>query len=357
MRNCKCLNCKTSFITNSGTKKFCCEKCKIEYNKLQSHKKYLNGVEGIDYIIDLWNNIPVKRIYGSWMKSMHPGKTFAPICCLKDKENTSKNSGKHMKTEKYKKMFSEKFKGENNPNSKQNTTEIQRKQRSPFSKEFYKNDLNDKSRMNFIHSFSSKIVRNTQLQYWLNMWFSKEEACLKLKERQKTFSLEKCIKKYGNIEGEKVWKLRQEKWQKSLKNSFFYKNNSSKNIPSSKFELNAIDKILSYFNVNINDCYCCSSQYGQLCLKTNKKRYFYDFCLKNKIIEFNGDYYHMNPTLYENNSYNKLKKKFAYEIWNYDEEKIKVAKDKGYQIFVVWEHDFLKNQEELFKNISKFLNE
>lgn len=55
------------------------------------------------------------------MKTMHPRKTTedykkefpgAVLCYSKDKENTSKNSGKHIKTEKYRNMFSEKIKGE-----------------------------------------------------------------------------------------------------------------------------------------------------------------------------------------------------------------------------------------------------
>jgi hypothetical protein len=39
-------------------------------------------------------------------------------------------------------MFSEKIKGEKNPNHKSNTTELERKSRSPFSKEFIKYMIN-----------------------------------------------------------------------------------------------------------------------------------------------------------------------------------------------------------------------
>jgi hypothetical protein len=49
-----------------------------------------------------------------------------------------------MKKEIYKKMFSEKIKGKNNPNHKSNTTIEQRIERSPFSKDFYKNKYNKK---------------------------------------------------------------------------------------------------------------------------------------------------------------------------------------------------------------------
>lgn len=56
-----------------------------------------------------------------------------------------------------------------------------------------------------------------QVEYWTKQGFSETEAILKVSERQSTFSLEKCIEKYGDIEGTIRWKARQEKWQNTLK--------------------------------------------------------------------------------------------------------------------------------------------
>lgn len=56
----------------------------------------------------------------------------------------------------------------------------------------------------------------TTLNYWLNQGYSEEEARLKQSDRQRTFTLEKCIEKYGQVNGYKVWKQRQDKWQKTL---------------------------------------------------------------------------------------------------------------------------------------------
>ena len=63
-----------------------------------------------------------KRIYGRHLKShgitseeykkLYPD---APLYAECDGKNTAKNSGKHMKTEKYKRIFSEKIKGDKNP--------------------------------------------------------------------------------------------------------------------------------------------------------------------------------------------------------------------------------------------------
>jgi N6-adenosine-specific RNA methylase IME4 len=45
---------------------------------------------------------------------------------------------------------------------------------------------------------------------------SRQEAEKMVKDRQTTFSLEKCIAKHGSTEGQQIWMLRQEKWQNTL---------------------------------------------------------------------------------------------------------------------------------------------
>lgn len=71
----------------------------------------------------------MKRVYGKHMENhakfdgvgikkyreMYP---CAPIQTDADRISNSKSSGLHMKTEKYKQLFSDKFKGDKNPNHK-----------------------------------------------------------------------------------------------------------------------------------------------------------------------------------------------------------------------------------------------
>lgn len=98
---------------------------------------------------------------------------------------------------------------------------------SPWSKDFvaYKDKSEDEK---------TKLIRNrifckdredfaelkknssTCLEFYLNQGLSEEEAKKKLSERQSTFSLEKCIQKYGEEEGIERFKARQEKWLNSL---------------------------------------------------------------------------------------------------------------------------------------------
>lgn len=54
------------------------------------------------------------------------------------------------------------------------------------------------------------------VEYWIDQGFTKEEAVNKVKEHQANFSYEKCIKKYGEVEGKKVFLERQKKWISSL---------------------------------------------------------------------------------------------------------------------------------------------
>ena len=54
------------------------------------------------------------------------------------------------------------------------------------------------------------------IEFWLAKGYTKKEAILLISESQKTFSLEKCIEKYGEVEGVKRFEKRQEKWITSL---------------------------------------------------------------------------------------------------------------------------------------------
>ena len=59
-----------------------------------------------------------------------------------------------------------------------------------------------------------------QIKHWTNKGFTEEEAKEKVREQQlkRSFTLEKCIKKYGEEEGTKKYNERQEKWLNTLNN-------------------------------------------------------------------------------------------------------------------------------------------
>ncbi len=90
---------------------------------------------------------------------------------------------------------------------------------SPFSKnyKYYKSD-EDITNLATKAAKSRKKNNNsdTSLEYYTSRGFSEEVSKSLLAERQTTFSLEKCINKYGLEEGTKIFEERQIKWQNTL---------------------------------------------------------------------------------------------------------------------------------------------
>lgn len=97
---------------------------------------------------------------------------------------------------------------------------------SPFSKNFlYSNQTNiDELITKAKNTKQANNNDTTKVEYYLKLTKgNQEEAERLLSERQSTFSLNKCIKKYGKEKGREVWLERQEKWHNSYKKSNFSK--------------------------------------------------------------------------------------------------------------------------------------
>jgi G:T-mismatch repair DNA endonuclease (very short patch repair protein) len=75
----------------------------------------------------------------------------------------------------------------------------------------------------------------------------------------------------------------------------------------------------------------------------NRKSFIYDFLLPETktIIEVNGDFFHANPDMYNENDMIPLPSGAikAKDIWEKDKRKIDFAIQKGYNVIVVWEHE------------------
>lgn len=364
LKNCK--NCGEEFEAYPTQRKYCSEECKsISFKKIKQkyirniHENY-NGKEGIDYIYCQLCGLKVKRIYGKHLKIYHNGLTSndykkmfpnTPLSTIKDRNNISINSGKHMKKEKYKKMFSDKFKGNKNPNHKSNTTEQHRKELSPFSKEFYKKrGLSEKERIKFINNALKNREFETRIDYWIKRGFSKDEANEKIKERQRTFTLEKCIEKYGNEKGLERWKERQEKWKRKVFNKEQY---------IGRGESKLSNKIIKDITKNGKDNLLYGENEKFIYDKKLKRAYKYDLVnISNKrIIEINGTFWHCKPTLYESEYLHKVKKMYAKEIWAYDRRKIEIAEEKGYKVLVIWEDDYYNNPTTIINKCIEFIYE
>lgn len=194
------------------------------------------------------------------------------------------------------------------------------------------------------------------LSYWESKGFSKEEAKEELGKFQ-TRDLDFFINKYGEELGTEKWNNKINTWQKTLNSKSdeekqeINKKKIYKSGSISKGELNFLSEIKKRINNDIKT---------QLILprKFTNRFYKYDIIINNKIIEYNGDLWHANPKLYNENDIPKFpgNKLTANEIWIRDLEKINSAKELGFDVYVVWEMDFKSNKDKLLKEVIDWIN-
>lgn len=205
--------------------------------------------------------------------------------------------------------------------------------------------------------------------YWVEKGYSMEEAETIIKSNSDTSSIDYYINKYGLEEGVKLynnmcsWRKHQytldgfvekygEKegnliWSKKFKN----RHNSKK---ANKFFSDLLVLLKDQYKV-----YTASNENGEYGVKNLKmnKFYFYDFVIPELklCIEFNGDYWHCNPTKYHPLYEHKQSGLLAKDIWENDKIKIETIKEyRGYEVIVVWESD---DYEESLKYIMEKIDE
>lgn len=71
----------------------------------------------------------------------------------------------------------------------------------------------------------------------------------------------------------------------------------------------------------------------------------YDIYIKslNLVIEVNGDYWHLNPALYDSTFYDKSRNVCAVDIWNKDKLKEVKAIKNGYNFITIWQRDLKRD--------------
>jgi len=293
-------------------------------------------------------------------------------------DNEAYVNSKENKQKNYKSVYSREFWLEkiNLSTNKLYTVEeadFERNSRRPIRKEYWINkgyNVEDASRLaketkssnnkkGAKKSADSDVRRVTSkrcIEYYTTRGYNKEESKKLVAKGQKYFSKDICIEKYGKERGLKIWQDRQDRWQETL-NSKSDKEKArinrlklTKGITVSAAEkkiINEVEKtykdliIIPQFTLSVN----------------NKKQYVYDIACKNKIIEYNGDFWHCNPKKYSADYINPRTKLIASEKWKLDEQKIKFAEDQGYEVLVVWESDFKRNKEEVLEKCIQFLTQ
>jgi hypothetical protein len=97
-----------------------------------------------------------------------------------------------------------------------------------------------------------------------------------------------------------------------------------------------------------------NKEFGQ---KFGNKYYCYDFVITSnkKCIEFNGNYWHMNPKMHNANDVNSTTNKTASEIWALDKEKQDCLRSKGFDVLVIWQRDYTTHPIKTVRQCLQFL--
>lgn len=237
---------------------------------------------------------------------------------------------------------------------------------TPTSSEFWVNkgyseneakDIISKNQIEAVKQvdFEKRLIPSN-IEYWINKGYSKEEAKQNVSVHQSTFSIDKCILKYGEEDGKKRFTERQNKWLNSLLT------NGNMVIGYSKISQDLFYKILEVYDIGDRSKIYFATHNKEF--KLNKKEggiWLYDFTdIKNKrIIEFHGDMFHGNPKKYNSmdNPHPFRKYITAQEMWDKDKRKLDVAIEEGYKVLVIWDSEYRwGDKQEIINKCIAFLN-
>lgn len=306
----QCANCGKEFETNTKRKRFCSVTCKyISWSKE-------DFPDGSDFVVCKECGVRARQLLQHIEKVHH--MTVEDYCA---KHNCTRYDlscevlHKQMSTNISKACHEGRCgwqKGKENPS---HSEECRNGRRSPWSMNYKGYDgLSNTEKKQKISQFAKNVANSREangnnsltVEYYVNKGFSADEAKKKLKERQSTFSLEKCISQYGEDEGRKIFAERQEKWQSTLKSKpieEIERINKAKMLNGkgySKISQQLFNKIMLVIgNEYINVYYATNNpnlDFNEYMVHDNNTQcnFFLDFYVKdnNKVIEFDGDYWH-----------------------------------------------------------------
>ena len=208
-----CRHCDKDLTGKHFNAVFCDEICdknfKIKNKVVKSHRVYTDSNKR-DWVECPCCNIRVQTISGQHIKNHGYSK----------EEFYKTYPGVKLISEKIAKEISVRVSGDKNP-AYQHGGRF-----SPFSKKFVKYQGKSEEELESIvtslyeKSINTKEENNSNpltLDYYITRGYSEKESIQRLKERQSTFNFSKCIDRFGEEEGKRIWTERQEKWQNTLK--------------------------------------------------------------------------------------------------------------------------------------------
>jgi len=267
---------------------------------------------------------------------------------------------------------------------------------SPFTKEFWLHKINEKTGEKYTiveANYKRNSIRPIRKEYWIEKGYSTNEAtqlAIQTKhnnnitgakasknlspEKQREYSC-RC-KEFWITQGyteseakEKIYEIQTKTWKNYNDAERQQRINkwltTLANKPKAEIERINKAKLSKGISVSKNERYLyntLSNEFDQVISQftlheSNKKRYVYDICKDKKIIEYNGDFWHINPEIYNKDFVNKRTKLTASETHIRDAKKINYAIQQGYEVLVIWENDFKHNKEETINKCRHFMME
>lgn len=278
-----------------GTKKFCNENCRnLFYKKEQIEKSKIKYPDDSEYV--------ECKICGFRASSLVTHVTkFHGYKSVEDYKIEFALEHENIISKTLSKKFSESSSGE------RNVWYNHGGKLSPFSK--HNPRITEDQRLENIKKVHNTLDEtngyNTRLEFWINKGYTLEEAEAKLKDRQQTFTLEKCISRFGEEKGYIVWKKRQEKWVETINSK---SPEDLENFHRSKFHGGGYSKVsqklfwelYDHIKNDFSEIYFATRtkeprRNTEFCVsRGNKRKSFLDFYIKDidVWIEFDGYYYH-----------------------------------------------------------------
>lgn len=196
----------------------------------------------------------------------------------------------------------------------------------------------------------SKRINNTNINYFLNKGYSLEESKNMLSERQKTINLKKYVEKYGDEIGTELY-------NQKIENRNNYFGCSKKGYSNISQEL--FNSINDLFDNSDNFFYATNNKEYSIKKSIGNGYWLFDFTdlSNNKIIEFQGDIFHANPSKYKNddNPHPFYLEKKSSDIWREDEFKKNDAEKKGFSIYYVWYSEYKNDKFKIIQDCINFL--
>lgn len=333
-----CRVCDTEFDTTDIRKQACSVKCrqavsnlKIREQRRISNNKKFNNIK----------DIPTCKICGWKSMSLQNHLTTHNLTVqqYKDHHNALNEDIFHSS---FTKTKSDRITGDKNPGYHHNGI------MSSFSINYKQyGDLTDKEKDEAVQTQITKANKTkrdnnnytTTVEYYTSRGFSIDEAVILRSKRQTTFSLEKCIEKYGEELGIERWVDRQEKWLSSDGMNLL-------KAGISQISQQLFNDIASYVNFPVvyatNGIPGTNNEYK---LRTNNGMVLLDFFAPGlgKIIEFDGDYWHSDK-----NPRNICRKVRDTKI---------LTKYTNYKILHIWESEYKQDKEGVVNKCLEFLKE